>query len=327
MPEIRAHVWTLGARNPLPYELQPYGIINRNTLSHDVTVSEVRWALEKAGLGAAWKSGHVLRKEAGATYSKSRGAVDAIPDGLIGIPVQGSYRGVALEVELHAKGRHRYRKVFESYRSKKNIWKIWYVVAHQKLGQQIIGISTPLYWDRAPGFVVYSLIDELVRDPFTARAVSSQGSVLVPEIFPITSVPPAQSPAHPLSGYASIAKSIDEDNTLALQENFNGSHAPETGARLTYRGGLRGSLVAEPLLEETRVILRVRFPMARSWKLNQSPSRIAVSVSQERYERILADLGDSLYPYLASSPYFSAFSTEPTRSASRRSGTGEGGSQ
>ena len=252
VPEIRAHVWTLGARNPLPYELQTYGIINRNTLAHDVTVSDVRWALEKAGLGAAWKSGHVLRKEAGATYSKSRGAVDAIPDGLIGIPVQGSYRGVALEVELHAKGRHRYRKVFESYRSKKNIWKIWYVVAHQKLGQQIIGISTPLYWDRAPGFVVYSLIDELVRDPFTARAVSSQGSVLVPEIFPITSVPPAHSPAHPLSGYASIAKSIDEDNTLALQEKFNGSHAPETGARLTYRGGLRGSLVAESLLEETK---------------------------------------------------------------------------
>src|SRR5277367_3070507 len=84
VPETRAHVWTLGARNPFPYELQPYGIINRNTLSHDVTESAVRLTPEKAGLGAAWKAAHVPRKDAGVTYSKSRGAVDAIPDGLIG---------------------------------------------------------------------------------------------------------------------------------------------------------------------------------------------------------------------------------------------------
>ena len=40
--------------------------------------------------------------------------------------------------------------------------------------------------------------------------------------------------------------------------------------------------------------------MGTSWRMKQTPTRISVVVSQERYQRILADLGKSLYPYLAS---------------------------
>ena len=263
VPETRPYIWTLGKRDMLLYEMPRYGLINRNTLSHDMAINDVRWVLEKAGLGAAWKPGHILRKQAARTYTNSRGSIDAIPDGLIGVPVQGTYRGVALEVELHAKGHYRYRKVFQSYYDKKNIWKIWYIVAHEKLGQQILKISSKVYWNKAPGFVAYSLLDELVKDPFTARAWTAQGSAMVSEIFPL--VPsskiaeptpsiehPAQLPAHLLSRKQSMTESLDATNSSAPKEIFESTNPPEIRAGLTYRGGLGGVWRAKSSSEESK---------------------------------------------------------------------------
>ena len=67
--------------------------------------------------------------------------------------------------------------------------------------------------------------------------------------------------------------------------------------------------------------------MGTSWRMKQTPTRISVVVSQERYQRILADLGKSLYPYLASSPQQSSPSIESPISSSPESGRGKGDSQ
>ena len=151
VPETRPYIWTLGKRDMLLYEMPRYGLINRNTLSHDMAINDVRWVLEKAGLGAAWKPGHILRKQAARTYTNSRGSIDAIPDGLIGVPVQGTYQALLWRSSFTLKATIDTERCSSRTTTKKNIWKIWYIVAHEKLGQQILKISSKVYWNKAPG--------------------------------------------------------------------------------------------------------------------------------------------------------------------------------
>jgi site-specific DNA recombinase len=129
------YVWTIPEGHAENLGVTPYGPVNRNTLAHEVAVSSVRWALECIGIGQTWTPGHVLRKNAAQSLRSREEQPQAVPDGLFIVSRDGTHCPVALEVELHAKSRSRYRKVLLAYYCKRGLSKLWYVVPHERMGQ------------------------------------------------------------------------------------------------------------------------------------------------------------------------------------------------
>ena len=143
-------VWVLSKKGALLFnvegETKP---INRNTLQHDVIVSDVRIQLERLGVIASWTPEHILKKKAAKAFherEKSFSYVEdppIVPDSLF-ITKQGwKMKAVALEVELSIKSKARYKKIFSQYKNKRELWCVWYVVLNKAFGESLLEL-----WDK-----------------------------------------------------------------------------------------------------------------------------------------------------------------------------------
>ena len=121
-------VWVLSKKGALLFnvedETKP---INRNTLQHDVIVSDVRIQLESLGVIASWTPEHILKKKATKTlcnWEKSLARVEdppIVPDSLFIIKNHwGEMRAVALELELSLKSKADIKKSSLNTRIKKS---------------------------------------------------------------------------------------------------------------------------------------------------------------------------------------------------------------
>lgn len=174
--------------------------VNKNKLNHDVTVADVRMALEKTGQTKGWMSGHKLLSDAGKNMDRETFKQTAIPDGLFSIETKPGRRVVALEVELIAKTAERYTKVFESYREKKGVALVLYVVPIEAIakkvlaaakktevgdfGVQVVWASLDDVLANSQSFVIRSLLGEVrfsdlvvQPKPVVVKAVTSECSV------------------------------------------------------------------------------------------------------------------------------------------------------
>lgn len=93
----------IGAEEPCRY-------VNRNTLLHEVSISELRIALEGVGFGNDWTSEAELKKQFNYNSYQSDQNYKNIPDGIF-IAKTNTIGVAALELELHAKNHQRYRKI------------------------------------------------------------------------------------------------------------------------------------------------------------------------------------------------------------------------
>src|SRR5579859_4501608 len=112
-----------------------YGHVNRNTLEHDISISDVHCALEEMSACQAWTSGHLLKRQAGA---KSRRREPLVPDGIAFLRTANGVRALAIEVELSTKAKGRYRRVLEEYALKKSIAGLWYIVANRSIARSVL---------------------------------------------------------------------------------------------------------------------------------------------------------------------------------------------
>lgn len=159
-------VWTLSRNAAHRRGLDgPSRNFNRNTLEHDVVLSDVRMALTRLGLGGHWIPEHELRRKAWKEHYQKGTRPEVIPDALLTVRASGEYRVIAVEVELKMKSRERYKKIFQSYGNKSSIWMIWYLVPTARMGKRIEALynKVPSYL-RSAGFM-WSLLPELLEKP------------------------------------------------------------------------------------------------------------------------------------------------------------------
>ena len=117
--------------------------INRNSLQHDVLLSEILFHLQKRNILGAWTPEHVLkRKNFGESlytwHWSRRDPHPLIPDGLFLTKYDTKRRTIALEVEISNKSIKRYEKLFSFYRSKRGLWFVWYVVLSKPFGEKLL---------------------------------------------------------------------------------------------------------------------------------------------------------------------------------------------
>ena len=158
----------LGCESSLPR-------INRNTLVHDILLSDVRFSLARVGLGENWTSEILLRRKAW-EKRKSSSVEEGIPDAVLTVKAKGEYHAVALELELHPKNRQRYRKIFRSYAARQTLAWVWYIVPHARLGERL-----EREWSKVSSFnryiqLVWSLLPEVLDAPWEAK-IHSAGTV------------------------------------------------------------------------------------------------------------------------------------------------------
>jgi hypothetical protein len=163
-------VWTLGLKGLQHVGSSTSITINKNTLEHDAQVSQVRIALDRAGLGTNWNSYHVLRAQASENNSPESRLTEQIPDALFAVETSRGIKIVALEVELVAKSKRRYRKIVEHYGDKRAIDFVWYVVSHPRLGK-LVQEQAQMHCSSSDQYkFVYSSIEDVTAIPQTASA-------------------------------------------------------------------------------------------------------------------------------------------------------------
>ncbi len=121
-------LWSLGIKGSrLARVPMPKSHWNRNLLEHDLNLVSVRLALEGCGISHSWMPEHQIRgtlfKKHGLEGMKNR----IVPDGLMGIEVNGRKESVAIEMEMTLKSKDRIRKILRRYSEKADVHAIWYV--------------------------------------------------------------------------------------------------------------------------------------------------------------------------------------------------------
>jgi hypothetical protein len=131
--------------------------INRNTLTHDLLVNDVRYKLEQKNVGKSWTSGHYFRFRMSEDKKPKDRIEDTIPDWLVTI----DGKMFALEVELNFKSKARMSDIFRVYQSKKSIAHLWYFVPSESIRQKILKCAQPYLSSRGRDWVKVTLLSEL----------------------------------------------------------------------------------------------------------------------------------------------------------------------
>jgi hypothetical protein len=175
----------------------PIKIPNRNTIGHDLGLVDLRISLDSIGLFDSWRPEHDLKANRPAQRLGDKEACP-VPDALIttrrSFDKDPSFRvsTVAIELELFQKERGRYRKLFEYYRSLRNLFAVWYFVPTVSLGRSIETVwnSIPKGFERVP-FLFLTPIKEALNDPRSMHTYSKGEVTLMRKIFDISPNPAA----------------------------------------------------------------------------------------------------------------------------------------
>jgi hypothetical protein len=178
-------VWTLGNEGLKRAGSRTKVTINRNSLEHDALVTSVRIALDQAGIGMTWRSSHLLRQQASEGISPEYRDFDQIPDAMFAIQTKEGIKIVALEVEIVAKSKRRYRKILELYQYKDAIDVVWYVVPAPKLGSLILTEATETPKGYRSHKFHWSALGDLLQNPRSVLLHSISKSQRLSEIWEV----------------------------------------------------------------------------------------------------------------------------------------------
>jgi len=184
--------------------------VSKNTLEHAIAISDVRMILEKCKAAHGWIPEHELKRQWGVERKWRKHEFTVVPDGMFGTLVSGQTRVLSLEVELHAKSKRLYRRLFEKYPDHVPIWKVWYVVPDDKIGKFILGLWKEMAPRGKEDWIVWSRLSDLKDDLLNARVYSNLGSLPISKWITLQNpiaeanarTNTAQTPAH---GPSSVA--------------------------------------------------------------------------------------------------------------------------
>lgn len=180
---------------------------NRNSLHHDVVLSDVRLSFESIGLGSHWVPEHHLKRK---RLARGRGQDDgvAIPDAIFSAVAGNTPRIIALELELTGKSRQRYEQILTRYLKTKHLWAVWYLVQSESLGKLLIDVWRALNRGKRNDLLIWSRLDEVLADPAEARVHAEHFNYRLRELVQIS---PALTPALGQSGQSRQKEALSTD--------------------------------------------------------------------------------------------------------------------
>lgn len=159
--------------------------VNRNMLGHDLSLSEVRLAFERYGVGQGWKSGHYLKHLWAKKWRGMLSESENIPDWICSLRTKNGFRTVALEVELHLKSRSRRLEVLQNYAKKEAIQIVWYVFPKERFGHALFEGCADFLSLQRKNWLCWSLLDEVLCDLPHAKVHFPSGSFAAKDLFVI----------------------------------------------------------------------------------------------------------------------------------------------
>ena len=146
----------------------PQKFVNKNTLEHDVTLSQVRLALKTVGLGEHWQPEHVIRRLAWSDRRRREKELSIVPDGIFVAKQKNTPKSIAVELELNLKSMSRYDEIFKRYHWVKSLWIIWYIVPNKNIGGAILK-----RWEKSSqlsgAYLGYSLLSDVLNSPWEMK--------------------------------------------------------------------------------------------------------------------------------------------------------------
>ena len=153
--------------------------VNKNTLSHDVLVSDVRILLEKNHVGSHWKSAQeVIRVSRHPKYVNK----DIIPDWFFKFKGNKKLLNCALEVELHLKSATRMSETFKNYANQNAYSIVWYFVPNKKMGQKLAEGISRHHTNRSGLWFFYSVIGDLESNLNDLKLYHKEGFLRLSQI-------------------------------------------------------------------------------------------------------------------------------------------------
>lgn len=132
-------VWLLGAKGESKAGVENSMIRpNRNSLAHDVQLTDLRIRLGEIGIGQNFIPEWVLKRKTFDPNRRRSGENSIVPDGLFSAVLWNkSVKTVALELEINPKSIQRYDKIFAKYMGQRNLDLIWYFVKTKTYGDAL----------------------------------------------------------------------------------------------------------------------------------------------------------------------------------------------
>jgi hypothetical protein len=210
-----SYAWLLG---PKGKERMGFGerdlFKTRLTLEHDVTLTQVRMALDAIGVGKKFVAESELRMRA---RSQQTGYLDkkkqiVVPDGLFPVLIKERAEVFALEVELNFKNRLRYQELFKRYLKTDGVYAIWYVVPIKSMGDRLLQ-EWEAFFRKFPGqyrrkILCYTELDSFLADPRNALIHDQQGEVKICDWWRL----PAVTAPEKITDHTGDQSVIDEAN-------------------------------------------------------------------------------------------------------------------
>lgn len=185
-------------------------------LDHDYKLLSLRLCLEGYGIAHSWTPEHEIRSR----VYKKHGLRDAkdklIPDGLIGVEVDGKKVSIAIELELTLKNKTKLKETLRKYQSVRETFAVWYIVPSSMIMNQVHRLWYAYGGANATIKIFYSYYDDVMKDPLNAKLWSKEKPKAIADYWkPL----PAQVPAQRVS--TQDEKIIAIKNELTIE-----NHAP-----------------------------------------------------------------------------------------------------
>ncbi len=158
--------------------------VNRNTLGHDVLLSELRFALESVGLGEKWIPESELKQKSFSPRTRAASETPVVPDGLMPVKTKDGTFVIAVELELLAKNKARYRQVLRKYAKRDKIKWVWYIAPNRRLMKTIYDEWLKLERYSFSPELILSDLDKVLSDPWNIEAfgLGDQGKMFLRDV-------------------------------------------------------------------------------------------------------------------------------------------------
>lgn len=192
---------------------------SKHMIEHDHKLIALRLLLESVGVARAWMPEHEIRSHMFKKYGLREIKNKIIPDGFIGIEVNGKMESVALELELTLKNKKRYQNIIRHYQNKENLYAVWYIVPTSSMIKSIKETWKKHASSYSGVKVYFSGLNELMNNPLEANLIGLNSVIKLSELFAPLEALSAQLPAQ-------VVSTLVENNLAEKRQSTSEIHSP-----------------------------------------------------------------------------------------------------
>lgn len=192
---------------------------SKNLLEHDFKLIALRLLLENHGLAHSWIPEHEIRRGIFKNNDFRSAKEKLIPDGLMGVEVNGIKQTLAIELELTLKNRDKMRKVISRYKEKE-LHGVWYISPSKSILNSINHLWKNTWsMNKNEPLIYLSYLDEVMKNPMKVKVYGNGVGKKANELW----TPEAIKPAHPT---ALLVSGANDKLNEKIVDVSNNNHTP-----------------------------------------------------------------------------------------------------